>query len=60
MPVLDRAKIAVCLKCGREVHIARALRKGTLACPGCKEPIPQLLDLNRCTWEEGDNAGGKG
>ena len=60
MAVLDRPKTIACRKCGRDVRVAWALRKGLLACPGCKEPIPELFDLSRCSWGEGDlGAGGE-
>ena len=44
----------VCLKCGYKVDVKAMQHKHSFACPACLEPLPDLQELERCDWAEGD------
>ena len=49
----------VCLKCGYKVDVKAMQHKHSFACPACLEPLPDLQELERCDWAEGDQNEGK-
>lgn len=46
-------RIVKCWKCGQEFAVNLAPERPR-ACPGCSEPSPELLELDRCDWSSGD------
>lgn len=48
-----------CKKCGTDwSKLAGFLRmQNIIVCQNCDEPIPELMELDKATWEEGDNVG---
>ena len=43
-----------CGKCGFKVDVRVMRQRMTYSCLECKEPLPDLQELERCEWEEGD------
>ena len=46
-----------CRKCGAKWDPDMMQRKNTVACALCKEPMPEMMELDKATWEEGDFTG---
>ncbi len=44
----------ICLKCDSKWDSQYLERKGVHACPLCKEPMPEAMELDKATWAEGD------
>ena len=47
--------LILCLKCGSRWDPAMMQRKKTFTCAMCLEPMPEAMELDKATWEEGDN-----
>ena len=47
--------MVLCQKCGVQTNIWSLRRKDSTACPFCREPLQQLIELDKCDWSEGDN-----
>ena len=47
-------KMVECKKCGAKWSVEMMQRKNTVMCALCLEPIPELIELDRCDWSEGD------
>ena len=47
----------LCRKCGADwTKLAGFLREhNILACQACSEPMPELMELDKAGWEEGDH-----
>ena len=46
--------LILCLKCGSRWDPAMMQRKKTFTCAMCLEPMPEAMELDKATWEEGD------
>ena len=52
--------LILCLKCGSRWDPAMMQRKKTFTCAMCLELMPEAMELDKATWEEGDFAGKEG
>jgi uncharacterized paraquat-inducible protein A len=54
MPVVEQPRLILCQKCGMQAELKMFRRKDSRACPLCSEPLRELINLDACSWEEGD------
>ena len=52
-------KFIKCTKCGAEWNVNYLYQKETYFCILCSEPLPEMMTLDKATWEEGDLSKGK-
>jgi transcription initiation factor IIE alpha subunit len=50
----EMPELTSCPKCGEKVDVRKAQWNNQHACPGCKEPVVYLIELDRCDWSSGD------
>ena len=58
MPVLEES--ILCPKCGAELSIKHLRARHSYDCEHCREPLRELIELDKATWAEGDFAGKEG
>lgn len=47
-------KWIVCKKCGTRVNVKELRKRDRITCFYCREPLKELLELNKCDWSTGD------